>query len=234
MSSQREATEESSEINPTPPTAADGGNGADQTEPKLITQPATIVTPPNPFENLEALRVPQDYEGYLGDEPTSQFAVRTLREAMHLRVCPDPEQSITGVYIVDRGKQGKFFVHPQFRGALGPLPRCCNLHLAVDGYGSYFLLQVKQRNPDQDENVWYETARMVAAAAMLQWVKVTKAAKDEKGERGWAFYKIKHPMFDPDWSRQKPLKDLLNSAFPDRVVDRLSHDLIREFAERGA
>src|SRR5262249_31835233 len=44
-----------------------------------------------------------------------------------------------------------------FRDALGPLPRRCNLHIAVDGHGEYFLLLIKQPNPQQDDNVWYHT-----------------------------------------------------------------------------
>jgi hypothetical protein len=184
----------------------------------------------NPFENLDALRCPQDYSAYLGAEPITQYQVRTLREAMHLRVNPDTAYHFESVYVVDRGRSGKFFVYPQFKDALGPLPRRCNLYLAIDGHGTQFLLQVKQANPDQDENIWYESARTVAAAAMRQWVKVSKPAGEDKG---WGYIPIQHKMFEPAWTK-KPMKDVLASAFADRVVDSIGHDLIREFEERGA
>ena len=101
----------------------------------------------NPFANLDALRNPQDFEEFLGGEAVSAFAVRTLKEGMHLQVNPDSNYSLYGQYIVATKKDGTYFVYPQFREALGPLPRRCNLHVAVDGHGEYFLLLVKQPNP---------------------------------------------------------------------------------------
>ncbi len=51
---------------------------------------------------------------------------------MHLRVNPDKNYSLDGQYVVAT-KQGAYFVAPKFRDALGPMPRRCNLHVAVDG-----------------------------------------------------------------------------------------------------
>jgi hypothetical protein len=183
----------------------------------------------NPFANLDALRNPQDYEEFLLGEAVSAFAVRTLKEAMHLRVNPDPKYSLFNQYIVIT-RIGTYFVYPQFREALGPLPRRCNLHVAVDGHGECFLLLVKQPNPGQgqEDNAWYTTALTVAAAATKGWIKVTKPGGDR-----WGHIPIKHKMFDPVWPT-KPFEDLLNSAFPDRVITSLSHDLIQQFKERGA
>jgi hypothetical protein len=148
---------------------------------------------------------------------------------MHLRVNPSPEYTLVGQYTVDT-KQGCYFIHPRFRDALGPQPRRCNLHIAVNGHGEYFLLRVKQPNPGQDDNIWYQTARMVAAAAALSWVKVTKPTG---ADRGWGHIVVQHNMFEPKWP-EKPFEELLRSAFPDRVVDRLDHDLIKQFEQCGA
>jgi hypothetical protein len=188
-------------------------------------------TPPNPFANLDALRNPQDYEEFLNGEVESSFAVRTLKTDMHLRVNPDPKYTLLNQYTVIT-KNGTYFVYPQFRDALGSLPRRCNLHVAVDGHGSYFLLLVKQANPGsgQDDNKWYQTARMVAAAAMQGWVKVTKPTSVEGG---WGYVSVNHNMFEPKWP-EKRFEDLLNSAFPDHVITRIDHDLIQQFKERGA
>lgn len=186
-------------------------------------------TSTNPFQNLDALRNPQDYEEFMGGETVTAFAVRTLKEAMHVRVNPDPAYTLLGQYTV-MTKQGAYFVYPQFRDALGPLPRRCNLHVAVDGHGEYFILLIKQPNPGQDSNAWYQTARTVAAAATQGWVKVSKPIG---ADRGWGFIPVNHTMFDPKWP-EKPFEELLNSAFPDRVVDHLNHDLIQQFKDRGA
>ena len=133
---------------------------SDQKDKELVeTQSA------NPFANLDALRNPQDYEEFLSGEAVSAFAVRTLKEGMFLRVNPDPNYSLYGQYTVAT-RNGTYFVYPQIREALGPLPRRCNLHIAVDGHGEYFLILVKQPNPGQgqEDNAWYTTARTVAAA----------------------------------------------------------------------
>ena len=183
----------------------------------------------NPFDDLDALRNAQDYDEFLSNEGSSALNVRTLKESMHLRVNPDPKYTLLGQYVVAT-KQGTYFVTPQFKDALGPMPRKCNLHIAVDGHGEYFLLQIKQSNPGKDDNKWYETARMVAAAAGLEWVKVTKPTGIEGG---WGFIPIRHKMFVPKWP-ERTFSDLLKSAFPDRIVNSLSHDLVQKYKESGA
>jgi hypothetical protein len=40
-------------------------------------------------------------------------------------------------------------------------------------------------------------------------------------------------MFKPDWPT-KPMEELLYNAFPDMVVNSLSHDVILQFKARGA
>jgi hypothetical protein len=198
--------------------------------PKII-KPATPSddTVINPFDDLDALRNAQDYDEFLRSEGSSEINVRTLKESMHLRVNPNPEYTLYNQYVVNT-KQGAFFVPLQFRDALGPLPRRCNLHIAVDGHGEYFLLLIKQANPGKDENKWYQTARTVAAAASSEWVKVTKPTGIEGG---WGFIPIRHKMFEPKWPGRS-FADLLKSAFPDRIVNRLSHDVIQKYKESGA
>ena len=183
----------------------------------------------NPFDDLDALRNAQDYDEFLSSEGSSAFNIRTLKDSIHLRVNPDKNYSLLGHYIVNT-KQGAYFVDPKFRDALGPMPRRCNLHLAVDGHGEYFLLLIKQANPGQDDNKWYETARMVAAAASLEWVKVTKPTGFEGG---WGFIPVRHKMFVPKWP-DRSFSDILKSAFPDRIVNKLSHDLIQKYKDSGA
>jgi hypothetical protein len=208
----------------------------DETRPKLVAvasdQPASAseIDPANPFANLDALRNPQDYEEFMAGETVTAFAVRTLKEDLFLHVNPDPEYTLLGQYTV-LTKNGTYFVYPQFREALGALPRRCNLHVAVDGHGEYFVLLVKQANPGsgQEDNVWYNTARTVAAAATKAWVKVTKFGRD----RGWGYVPVQHKMFAPSWPA-KPFAELLGAAFPDRVVTSLNHELIQQFKERGA
>ena len=196
-------------------------NGGDQT--------ASGGVPPNPFANIDALRRAQDYGEFIGGEATTSFSVRTLKDGVHLRVNPDPAYTLLGMY-THENKDGVYFVWPQFCTALGSLPRRCNLHVAVDGHGTYFLLRVKQLNPDQDkDNKWYSTARMVAAAATQQWVKVTKPTD---AEGGWGYVPIHHKMFDPKWP-EKPLEEILAMAFPDRVVDRVNHELIENYEKFG-
>ena len=107
------------------------------TRPKLVSipadreEPATRqVEPGNPFANLDALRNPQDYEEFMGGEAVTAFPVRTLKEGMHLRVNPDPAYTLLNQYTVTTKDGGTYFIYPQFREALGPLPRRCNLHVA--------------------------------------------------------------------------------------------------------
>jgi hypothetical protein len=211
---------------------------SDEARPKLVVAAAAdpengsvpLIDPNNPFANLDILRNPQSYEEFFGAEAATAFAVRTMKEDMFLRVSPDPNYTLLEQYTVQT-RHGTYFVFPHFREALGALPKRCNLHVAADGHGEYFLLMVKQANPGsgQEDNVWYNTARSVAAAAAKGWVKVTKYGRD----RGWGFVPVQHKMFTPAWPT-KSLTELLNAAFPERVVASLSHELVQQFKERGA
>jgi hypothetical protein len=190
-------------------------------------------TPINPFANLDALRNPQDYEEFLNGEATSGYPVRTLKEGMYVRVNSDQNYSLFNQYVVVTKQQGTFFVYPQFREALGPLPQRCNLHVAVDGHGQYFLLRAKQANPGsgQEDNIWYTSVRTVVAAAMKGWVKVTKPSGG-----GWGHVPVSLPngqeMFKPEWPT-RPFADILNAAFPEHVVASLNHDLIKLYQQCG-
>ena len=118
----------------------------------------------------------------------------------------------------------------QIPGRIGPMPRRCNLHIAVDGHGEYFLLLIKQANPGKDDNKWYETARRVAAAASQE----SGESDQADGHRRWVGL---HPHPPPDVRTQvagQVVRDILKSAFPDRIVNKLSHDLIQKYKESGA
>src|SRR5215831_10047867 len=97
------------------------------TKPTDREEPATKdEQPKNPFANLDALRNPQDYEEFMSGEAVTKFAVRTLKEGMYLRVNPDPAYTLLTQYTVTTKNDGTYFVYPQFREALGPLPQRCN------------------------------------------------------------------------------------------------------------
>jgi hypothetical protein len=68
------------------------------------------------------LRNPQGYEEFFGAEPTTAFAVRTMKEDLFLRVNPDPEYSLWEQYTVQT-RHGTYFVFPHFRDALRVLSR---------------------------------------------------------------------------------------------------------------
>jgi hypothetical protein len=187
-------------------------------------------TPPDPFANLDALRIAQDFGAFMDGEIVGPLEVRTLKEDLHLRVNPDPEYSLYGHFTVTT-KNGTYFIQPQFRGALGALPRKCNLHIACDGHGVYFLLLIKQSNPTdtQQDNLWYRSARETAAAAAKGWVKVTKPSGG-----GWGHIPLDgYGLNEPIWPT-RTFGELLNAAFPDRVVTSLNHDLIVNFQKFGA
>jgi hypothetical protein len=188
-----------------------------------------VFDPKNPFADLEALRNPQDYEEFNNGEQVAPIRVKKLKEGKHYRVNPDPLYSLTNQYVVEKtGKEKTYFVYYQFRDALGPLTRRVNIHLAVDGHGEYFLLMIKQTNPGQDDNFWYDTARTVTAAAMQQWVKITKPQGG-----GWGHIPVQHKMFEPVWPT-KTMGELLSVAFEGRVVNSLDHELVKEFEQLGA
>jgi hypothetical protein len=182
----------------------------------------------NPFANLDVLRQSQDYADYMGEAAMVSFPVRRLKEGVHLRVNADPAYRLEGQYVAETKSAGTYFVFPHLRDAIAPLCRRVTIWLAVDGHGIYHLLMTKLPLPGQDLHEWYRTARVVAEAATQNWIKVTKSP----GGEGWSYVPVLHQMFEPRWP-DKTLNELLQIAFPDRVVSRIDHDLIKQFEQRG-
>jgi hypothetical protein len=180
-----------------------------------------------PFADIASLRAAQDYSDCMGEQAVISFPVRTLREGMHLRVCDDPVYRLENMFVAET-KTGLYFVYPQYREALSSLCKCSTLYLAVDGHGTYFLLRCKRPMPGFEANEWFRTARVVAEAAMIGWVKVTKPSSDDS----WSYIPVQNKMFEPKWP-DKSLEEILRVAFPDRVVNRPDHDLIKQVEERG-
>jgi hypothetical protein len=190
-----------------------------------------IIDPNDPFGNLEALRNPQDYAEFLAAEETSTFDLRKLQEGLHLRVNPDPEYMLLKQFLVERAG-ATYFVWPGLEKLLGPLPLCWNLHVAVDGHGSCFMLRIRQPNPTQDEMPWLQTARMVSVHAMQGWVRVTKPlGKNGKPDR-WGWVEIPE-VFAPKWPTRS-MTELLNKTFPDLVINKPDHDVIKNFEQFGS
>ena len=181
----------------------------------------------DPFADLDALRVPQDCTEYMTGETIAPLPLRTLKKDKHLRINPDPAFHLLGVYLLERNKI-EYLVLPQFAAALSDQPRLCDLYVAYDGLDEFFFLKIKRHNPGQEENPWYESAAFVADAALKGWVKVTKP-----GGRQWGYTPLPFNKPEPH-SLTRPLKDLLAMTFPDRVVNRHDHDVIKDFEARGA
>jgi hypothetical protein len=199
-------------------------------EPLKLVSPDVAIDPNDPFGNLDALRNPQDYAEFLSSEETSTFPLRKLQEGLHLRVNPDPEYTLLKQFIVERSG-GTYFVWPGLEKLLGPLPLCCNLHVAVDGHGAYFMLRIRQPNPTQDEIPWLQTARMVSVNAMKGWVRVTKPiGKNGKPDR-WGWVEISE-VFEPKWP-VRSMTELLNKTFPDLVINKPDHDVIKNYEQFG-
>ena len=113
---------------------------------------------------------------------------------MHLRVNPDPVYTLWSQYTVNT-KQGAYFVHPKFREALGPLPRRCNLHVAVDGHGEYFLLLIKQPNPGKTTT----SGTRLHEQQRRRQCKAGSRSPNPGTDRGWGYIFVQHKMFDPIW-----------------------------------
>jgi hypothetical protein len=182
----------------------------------------------DPFADLEKLRCPQDYIQYAAEQAIISAPIRTLRDGSHLRVNPDPANALLDVFFVER-PEGLYLVPPQFREALKAVCKFGSFSMAVCGDGTYHLLLTKQTLPEQILiNEWHRTARIVREPATQGWIKVTKPA----GNTHWSYTPLPSKSFEPVWP--KDFTAMLKAAFPDRVVDRIDHALIKHFEEHGA
>ena len=179
--------------------------------------------PADIFTNLDALRLSPDAASIAGtSEVLSHIPVRKPNRHEFFRTRAESEMWFDTVTFEDKEERETFFVTPQMREALVGEIRPVLLVPTMTRQGVLLLWPLKLPTEGQCHNGWMETARQAAELAKTKCVRV--AADMQLG--GNRIYQAEGILSEPEWP-DKPLGEILQIAFRDRIVDSEDHPVVR-------
>lgn len=194
-----------------------------------------LPTPPSPppspnlFDNLDSLRLGQDFEAALGAaQPILRVPVRKPSKESFVRVHPDADFRFPATLIVLREEGEHYLVAPALREALADEPTCGDYTLFTvisRPANQISLWPVRLRGSDGRLDSWSQSAQDIAAGvATTHWTRVvpqragsTYIAQVATASAVWG---------DPKWPALT-FNKLLELAFKDRTITDWEHPILR-------
>jgi hypothetical protein len=175
------------------------------------------------FANLDALRLSSDAAAINGTtEILSHIPLRKPNRHEFFRTRPEPEMWFdTGIF-EDKEEREVFFVTPTMREALVGEIRPVILVPTITRQGVLLLWPLKLPMEGMRHNSWADTARQAAELAKTKWIRLAP----DMGLGGYRIYVAEGELSEPQWP-DKPLNEIMQIAFRDRIVDSENHPVVR-------
>jgi hypothetical protein len=185
---------------------------------------------PDIFDDLEALKVGQDFKAGAAPTLLRQVPVRRPKATDWFRVCPNPDYRQTLSLMEDKDEGEVYLVTPQMKAELCDEPTLHGYEVftAKNSNGTTFIFPVRLAGEDGKWNSWHRSQHDAAELAMTQWIRMV-SNKDLGGYN----LKTSPRKAEPDWDSLPPLKELLRIAFRDFVVASADHPYVRRLRDEG-
>jgi hypothetical protein len=183
----------------------------------------------NIFADLDSLRLSSDAAAVAGTvEVLSHVPIRKPNRHEFVRTSSEPEMWFgTGIF-EDKEERETFFVTPGMREALVGEIKPVLLVPTMTRQGVLLLWPLKLPTEGQRHNGWLETAREAAELAKTKWIRLAA----DMGLGGYRIYQAEGELSEPIWP-DKPMNEILQIAFRDRVVDSENHPVVRRLRGRA-
>jgi len=177
----------------------------------------------NPFDDIDSLRVKQDFAQAAGRKALTIVPVRRPGKQTFVRVRSEPEYRRTyailemieerELYVVASSMQGEFLHGVTSR----------TFYTAMTRQGTLFLWPVKNPDPGSIGASWAASDHINAREAMTRWVR-TEANK----EAGcWELFPAEGELPEPEWP-DYPFEKIMEAAFRERPIIRsFDHPVIK-------
>ena len=205
---------------------------------KIVSQPETTlndhgptesgilrngpVSPTDPFDNLDALRLGQDFSTALGKRMLTTVPVRKPGKQDFIMVRPEPEFRLE-TFILELKEEREVFLvdRPLWQDLCNEIsPRV--IFTCINRQGVVFLWPVRRPGADGRLDTWSMSALAAAQAAMRRWVRVP--ANMSLG--GYDVFEATGELSLPEWPTLT-FQELLRLAFKDRYIDSPQHPVLR-------
>jgi hypothetical protein len=178
---------------------------------------------PDPFSNLDSLRLSQDFAAQAAVRPVfTDISCRRPDKQEFIRVRPGSEWRFETACFKDRLNQETYLVNQELWSALqGELTStvlflCMAKHSLVP-----FLWDIPLPGPDGRWNRWHKTKFEAAQLAETQWLKVVS------DEGCYVPHPAEGKFPDPDWPQDLTMADYLRLAFQDRFIQSWDHPALK-------
>ncbi len=197
---------------------------------KLERQPIADSIGADPFSNLDALRIDQQFGADLGlrrEAPTVRRGKPSRNE--WVRRHPSPEWTITTaiLHFEEDGRPDSYLVAPALRDELAADLRLVELCATITTVGSPLIWEVPVPPPSMRENSWHESRRRAAELARTRWVRVAS----NMSTKSYEIFTTSADIPMPQWPVAS-FEELLRLAYAAHYIDSLEHHVVRNL--RGA
>ena len=177
----------------------------------------------DPFANLDNLRLTQDFAATCGVKKLlTTIPVRRPNPQDFVRVHPDPAYREMFPAIELKDERELYVVTRTMQAELSTECVSATLFTAINRQGVVSLWPVRLPGPDGKTNEWWRSAREAAELPMTKWVRI----KANMSLGAYEIFSAESVMQDPVWS-ELPFNELLRIAFRDRIIDSLSHPVVK-------
>jgi hypothetical protein len=189
----------------------------------------TEVAAPDPFTNLEILRLDQSFADTVGVRKLiTTIPVRKPNRQEFVRVHPSPAHRLTPAALIELKEDREiYFVLPTIAMELPGEFFAATLCTTINKQGVLYLWPVKLPAADGRVNEWHRSAAEAAELAMHKWIRLS-------ANMNLGAYEIAEAignLSEPAWP-ELPFSEILRIAFRDRIVQSLDHPLVQRL--RGA
>jgi hypothetical protein len=176
----------------------------------------------DPFADIDALRLGQDFSAALGKRMLTTVPVRKPGKQDFIMVRPEPEFRLETFILELKEEREAFLVSPTLWQDLANeiAPRV--IFACINRQGVLFLWPVRRPGTDARVDTWSSSALAAAQAAMSRWVRVS--ANMSLG--GYDVFEATGELSLPEWPTLT-FQELLRLAFKDRYIDSPQHPVLR-------
>jgi hypothetical protein len=181
-----------------------------------------LVESPDPF-NPAALRLDQSFVESAGVKKLlNTVPVRRPNPQDFVRVHPEAEFSLLAAIIEFRDERETYLLTPVIARELPGEYSVVRLHTTISRQNVVQLWPVKVPAADGRINEWHRSAAEAAELARKKWVRI----KANMALGAYEMFEAGSSIPDPTWPTQT-LQELLEIAFRDRLVDSVTHPIIK-------
>ena len=192
-------------------------------KPKLIDDKGEIVSVEDPFDNLDNLRLTQDFVETVGVKKLlTTIPVRRPNPQDFIRVHADPAYREAFPAIELKDERELYVVNRNMQAGLSTECVSATLFTTINRQGVVSLWPVRLPGLDGKTNEWWRSAREAAELAMAKWVRI----KANMSLGAYEIFSAASVIQDPTWP-ELPFNELLRIAFRDRIISSPDHPVVK-------